>query len=64
MVANGAWVGKTRLAQRRLERIRYVQAKSRSTQFTDPIYLPARSKTLTKLAIDWQDTLKKAASED
>jgi len=24
----------------------------------------ARSKTLTKLAMDWQDTLKKAASDE
>ena len=27
-------------------------------------FLLARSKTLTKLALDWQDTLKRAALED
>lgn len=30
----------------------------------DVLSIFARSKTLTKLAMDWQDTLKKAASED
>lgn len=28
------------------------------------VFCLARSKTLTKLALDWQDTLKKASSDD
>ena len=64
MVARGTRFSKTRFTQGRLECIWCVPNEPRGTDFIDSIYFLARSKTLTKLAIDWQDTLKKAASED
>ena len=64
MDVDGCWYGEARPVEGSIVGFWYVNLLGGLLyRFVDVDHI-ARSKTLTKLAMDWQDILKKAASEE